>query len=1101
MYVIDIKNEEFTLKEYYRLEFTQNDLCAEDLEQAFKKIKNCKILRIRSMLLDRLPTSVNQIEGLKNIYLDCPAIQEIPADFFPDDLEDFQLHQCNNLTTLPERLFRLPRLRTLTIGKTAVALPKEVNLPRLDRLYLDIKNLRHLPASILTESLVYLQITSEQLQDIPTQIANCTNLMHLQVNAPLTTPLPSLHALERLNVIQLRKTRFKQFEKDFDFPPHLVHLIIEAESLIESLPDVSKLQGLQYVTLRQVGDFPKGLAHCTKLRRLFVRELRAKAIPDLSTCTDLESISVAACPIAHFPMSVFNLKKLIELHLEQTQIRTLPETWGKLPLLRQLNLNHNQLHFADFDFISAFPKLKTLTLEGNTIASPYILMTNKRLPLTSQIKFLAKIKYANVGNHRYGRKRGPDFLDFAAALGRSKLNFIDKKWFFDLVAGIAHIQELPQLDLSQFLKGLNINFKPLRLLLEKKLIQKVLLQHLSTLDIFQNPLVFELPAQLKKGDCLYITGQTTLAKSDIKAQAEELELTVLSRYSDAVTHVVLGRNSDDWEADEKGDFTMITERALRAYFSKVAPKYLEAAEQAGEKEMVQNVIQLLENDNEQNIQLALAIMEGGGVPKMLLEDLLVLFKTSDNEAIRQSAKDLLLLHAPASWMDLVKNRLEFHQEKLLQNPKEIRKKLEQLSNQISADVAAFFTFLLQKKWNGQIGVQIELDDALYEIAKQLPIEEKLLQAGARVFVNGTTRLKKTEIKEKLQAVNIQYAAKYDDKVTHVLVGNNPKTWDIAEENIHVLTENHLQTYLSQVAPQYLEQAAAEEGSEALTDNLAALLNSPDSTSVSVALEMMDAGGVPPDLMPMVLVVAKADTNAKVRAKARKLLELYAPADWLPMIKNKLLFKGITANAKESDITKKLDKLAKEASVDLAAILSLALFKKYERGLRFVLKKSNKKAYQTALELLLEGTHVKFSRGLGYKNWRDTAPEAVMLFSGFSTGVKFSSHIKDLGLIESIDFHNCKFNSMPKSITTFTDLKKLDFSHNSISKLPLGFHKLEKLEVLNLQMNKFEEFPLRIAKMKNLKKLDLSYNRSRLGFLKLEVPEEVRLALPNCEIVV
>ena len=94
----------------------------------------------------------------------------------------------------------------------------------------------------------------------------------------------------------------------------------------------------------------------------------------------------------------------------------------------------------------------------------------------------------------------------------------------------------------------------------------------------------------------------------------------------------------------------------------------------------------------------------------------------------------------------------------------------------------------------------------------------------------------------------------------------------------------------------------------MTDNLLSMLHSSDESNVAIALEMMDGGGVPENLLVPVLVVSKSASDAKVRAKARKLLELYAPADWLPLIKNKLLFKGITANAKENDLNKKLDKL-------------------------------------------------------------------------------------------------------------------------------------------------------------------------------------------------
>jgi len=180
---------------------------------------------------------------------------------------------------------------------------------------------------------------------------------------------------------------------------------------------------------------------------------------------------------------------------------------------------------------------------------------------------------------------------------------------------------------------------------------------------------------------------------------------------------------------------------------------------------------------------------------------------------------------------------------------------------------------------------------------------------------------------------------------------------------------------------------------------------------------------------------------------------------------------------------------------------MGLFKKYGKGLRFLLRKSNRKPYLEAVQLLFKDNHLDFSKGIGYTNWRNVAPEAVILMGNFKTGITFPDKLKRLGKIESIDFHNCKLQAMPKSITAFTDVKKLDFSCNSIGSLPLGIHKLEQLEELNLQLNSFAEFPERISTIKSLKKLDLRHNRERIGWAKLEVPEAVRQALPDCEILV
>ncbi|MFT4971513.1 MAG: BRCT domain type II-containing protein [Saprospiraceae bacterium] len=731
---------------------------------------------------------------------------------------------------------------------------------------------------------------------------------------------------------------------------------------------------------------------------------------------------------------------------------------------------------------------------------PYLLISNQDISPADQRQLLKNVRYTKGGyRNRHGYQE-PEFLDFCAALGRTNLPMSDKKWFYDLFSRMNNIDQLPALDFPQFLKGLNINFQPLRYVLERKLIRDVLLQHLSEATIFQTPLLFDKAPNLKEGDCLLLVGEMILPKSEIKEKAKNLGLTMKHRLSSKITHVVLGQDAENWkDGTETTNFQIITESALQAYFHQNAPKYIEKDEQSGDKSMVKNIISLLENPDEENISLGLELMQGGGVPKAALEHLLILAKTAPASEMRKESKALLEPHAPSKWLPLLKNRLGFHQEKLWMSIENICKQVGKLGEQIEPEMAAFFIVILQRQLDIYPEMRDALDEPLYEISEKMNIGDHLLDANAIVFVNGTTRLKKIEIKEKLEAANLKYAQKYSPKVTHVLIGSNPKMWDLNKTNFKIITENHLQTYLSKTTPSYLEEAA-EAGNTQMTDNLLQMLHSSHESNVSIALEMLDGGGVPTDFLVPVLVINKSASDAKIRAKARKLLELYAPVDWLPLIKNKLLFKGITANAKENDLNKKLDKLSKETSYESAAILSIGLFKKYKRGLRFMMKKSNQKNYFDAAKLLLDGTHLAFAEGLGFKNWRNHAPDAVILMSPMKLAVHFPASLLELGKIESIDCHNCKFVTMPKDITKFTDIKELDFSHNFIKTLPQELHKLANLEVLNLKMNQFDEFPIQLATLKNLKKVDLRFNRTNHQFAKLTLPQEVKDALPNCEFI-
>jgi Leucine-rich repeat (LRR) protein/BRCT domain type II-containing protein len=1098
MHIYNIKEVDLSEKEFKHLSFNDATATAAEIEAILNQVEVCHALTIYTNNLSELTGSLQHIQALQSINFNLPYVQNIPDDYFPQELITCRF-SCERLTQLPKSLLSNKNLQHLTLRLAATTLPNQT-FSHLKDLNLNMPKLKELPDSFLTPKLLRISIQNSQLLQLPNTLSTCTALTFININAPLQAEMPDLSGLSNLTGLFLINVEMEFFSRKYELPTNLQTLHISSKFPINNVPSLTKLSKITRLHLGAIASLPSGLDNCKNLQYLYIQSLLDAKIPDLSACKNLYFLSIQNVNLTEIPAFVFNLSRLKNLVIQKTKIRKIPNNWQNNTALEILDLRNNGIQINDLSFTNQLPKLKTLSLEGNTLLDPYALISNKKIPLADQQRLLTNVRYhANISRNR--RPKEPSFLDFCAALGRTTLPMSDKKWFFDLIANYAYLAQAPALDFPQFLKGLNINFKPLRTLLERKLIRDVLIQHLSDTAIFQNPFAFDPPPNLKKGDCLLLAGKMILPKAEMKEIAENLGLKTTFRLSQEVTHVVLGQDAENWKEDSKATgFQIITESSLRSYFTKNAPKFLEEDEQFGDLSMVKNVMELLENGEEQNISLALELMAGGGVPKMALEELLIQAKTSPNALIRKKAKELLILNAPKKWLPLIKNRLEFHSENLWFALKEMRKKMLNLSSQIAPELTAFFIVLLQQRLSVYPEMVNELDEILYEMSKKMDIEDKLLQPGAVVFVNGTTRLKKTEIKAKLEAANLKYAQKYSAKVTHVLIGNNPKTWDLDKANFKILTENHLQTYLSKITPSYLEEAA-EEGDTQMSDNVLQMLHSPDESNVAIALEMLEGGGVPTDLLVPVLVISKSASDAKIRAKARKLLELYAPADWLPLIKNKLLFKGITANAKENDLNKKLDKLTKETSFDLAAMLSMGLFKKYKRGLRFMMKKSNRKEYLSAAKLLLKGTHLAFAEGLGFKNWRNHAPDAVILMGAMKTGINFPATLLELGKIESIDFHNCKLSSMPKDTTKFKDVKELDFSHNFIKTLPQGLHKLEKLEVLNLKMNHFDKFPVRLATVKTLKKVDLSFNRANHEFTKLEVPQEIKEALPNCEFIV
>lgn len=338
-----------------------------------------------------------------------------------------------------------------------------------------------------------------------------------------------------------------------------------------------------------------------------------------------------------------------------------------------------------------------------------------------------------------------------------------------------------------------------------------------------------------------------------------------------------------------------------------------------------------------------------------------------------------------------------------------------------------------------------------------------------------------------------------------MIGKNPKELlDFDNNHLKVLTENQLQKFLSANQPQYLEQVT-QEGQTQVQENLSTLLTSLDANNVLIALEILKSGGVPSNLLDDLLVVQKTNANSKVRGAAKKLLELYAPADWLPLIQDKQHFAMIHKGVREQDLNIKLHSVAKKTSRKLAAMLSLAMFKVYRRGLRYIFYHFVKPhpIRTQAFQAVMTGTHCDYRTGIGFKNLKERDPSNIQVHK-MKTPALFPVDILEvISPIESIDFHNCKYDKLHQQIGKFVDLKHLNCSCNLINKLPKTIKKLQKLETLDLSNNTFSQFPMEVLSLPNLKKLDLRFmhDRPNSGFYQLAIPAEVRLQLPNCEILV
>lgn len=374
--------------------------------------------------------------------------------------------------------------------------------------------------------------------------------------------------------------------------------------------------------------------------------------------------------------------------------------------------------------------------------------------------------------------------------------------------------------------------------------------------------------------------------------------------------------------------------------------------------------------------------------------------------------------------------------------------------------------------------------------------------GAQVFIDGKTKLSIADIKSILTVNNAIVHRVWCDAVTHVLFGAKPNDVHSFGEGLLYITENELAVLND--SKKFIN-VQVESGRTEIVDKVKSLLLSPDSANVMIGMKMLETGGVNENITSSLLAIAKAHTDAKTRSKAKKLLELYGPKEWAPLLSNKLLFKNLNGKVREQEINIKLAKISAEIGIDLACELSLSLYERFQKGLRFMVSRSKyPKSYaQRMFDMICNDGHLSLDVAMGFKNWKGKDASEIIFNK---TKMKFPIPVIALEFktIESIGLHNTKLTKIPRELAKFKDVKAVDLSCNNITKLPVFLSKMDSIEELDLSFNIFEEFPASLIELKNLKKVNLQYNRQNdfMGdFKPLEIPDEVKLRMPNCVFVI
>lgn len=510
---------------------------------------------------------------------------------------------------LLEELLALPNIVELTLnveegfGELPELIKQAHNLKNLR-----IENLKKYPENVLIpEVLLNLgQIENMQIIDCPNLVfgnsswAGLSNLNGLYLyNTASTFPTGMTKALN-LRSISISKCKFE---------------------IPESF---SELKNLEIISISQDTPAPIALKYLPKLESL---SIFCSDLPDwIGDCSKtMQSLSVYANIEKELvPENVYEYPFLEKLQLWRCGIKTLSPKISQLKKLKSLQLGRNKLTSLPIE-LASMDHLEELDIEYNPFSGTPSLL--------ALMPWLKNSKISGTALHDSEIARFKKFLDW---LTKSSYTQTDRAFF---------VQIWDKAD-----------FKP-----QREDLNNLSAALLSKIDPLNSHALYYLTEvcdsayrPLKKGDILFVDAKLSNKISEIKEKLKALEISVATKYSETVTHVLIDLKSN---LNYNGA-SLMTEQQLISYLNELKPDYLvESAQQ--DDSMVEQVNALLFSMDDDNVEIAFGLLKGGGIPTVVMTALFTVYKFSDNKNICSKALKLLQQAASPELLSALKTRTDF----------------------------------------------------------------------------------------------------------------------------------------------------------------------------------------------------------------------------------------------------------------------------------------------------------------------------------------------------------------------------------------------------------------------------------------------------------
>ncbi|MCB0643426.1 MAG: leucine-rich repeat domain-containing protein, partial [Phaeodactylibacter sp.] len=522
-----------------------------------------------------------------------------------------------------------------------------LQLRKLEQLDLSGNQLTRLPKDFgRLRQLQDFQLRNNQLKRLPTTFSDLSQLRRLELNGNRLKELPEeFGKLVQLQVLDLSKNRFEQFPLPILTCQQLEQLRLSGNKLLHLPAEIGTLRQLQRldVSKNKLAELPASIGQLRALRRLNLSTNALEALPEsLANCRLLVRLNLARNAVQHLPVCLAQLSQLERLDLSHNQLLDGRLDLSRLTYLKELSLQHNQLDQVPA-WLAALTGLKRLDLRKNPIPTDdpgWLQLPPVQLPGLS-LNRLLKPFLAACHREAVPPQWRPALFDsyckrpvegpFDPAFLETALNFplgIVRDW------ACSYVQE----------------------------------RHFQA---FQG--------QFGIGDHLVVLGKVALPLGLARQVFQQAEVKVSKQWSPKATHVVIGAMPGKaLEVLKRKELIGLDADALRQWIQSQSEGFLwrSAPETALKK-----LEGLLLSDQSANLELAIQLLQGNGIPQATLNPLYVAYRKAEQAAQKRALRALLQLGARPGDEAFLQKKIP------LNNPEALQRSLKELEVRSSFDPA------------------------------------------------------------------------------------------------------------------------------------------------------------------------------------------------------------------------------------------------------------------------------------------------------------------------------------------------------------------------------------------------------------------------------